>query len=41
MEPTLELAVNHGLKKTELIKIEMKIRENQDEIKAAWEKHFG
>jgi len=39
--PKIELAINKGLKSTELKIAENKIRENEHQIKETWEKHFG
>jgi len=41
LEPKVELAVNHGLKPTELNIALEQIIDHEDEIKAAWKKHFG
>ena len=37
----IELAINRGLKSAELKTAERKIRENDQQIKESWEKHFG
>ena len=39
--PQLELAQNHGLTPIRINTALRIIREHQDEIRAAWEKHFG
>ncbi len=39
-KPNIELAVNKGLKTSELGEIQRVIEERQDEIRAHWHKHF-
>lgn len=41
MEPEIELAQNYGLTSTDLRAVERLIREHEDEIKRAWQAHFG
>jgi hypothetical protein len=41
LDPRLELAHNYGLTTTHIAKALEILREHQDEIRAAWEKHFG
>jgi flagellar motor switch protein FliM len=41
LEPDLELAKNHRLSRTELREIEQLIEAHFDELKTAWETHFG
>ncbi len=41
MQPTIELAVNGGLKPTELRRAQRLIEEHVDEIQVAWRRHFG
>ena len=41
LEPELELAINKGLKRSELKVAESLIKEKHNEIKQAWKKHFG
>jgi len=41
LEPQLELAQNYGLTPIRINTALRIIREHQDEIRAAWEKHFG
>lgn len=41
LEPVIELAKNYGLKTDELVTAEQLIREHENEIQAAWQKHFG
>ena len=40
LEPKVEVAQNYGLRTDELGTAEELIREHEDEIRAAWEKHF-
>ena len=39
--PNVELAINSGLKPAELKTAQIQIILHEDEIKAAWKKHFG
>ena len=41
LEPEVELARNYRLTATELRLVKELIEEHEDEIKAAWRKHFG
>lgn len=41
LEPTITLAVNHGLTAQRLAMASRIIREREDEIRAAWRQHFG
>jgi hypothetical protein len=41
MDPRVELAQNYGLSSSRIDTALRIIREHQDEIRAAWEKHFG
>jgi len=41
LEPQLELAKNHKLTRVELREIEQIIEAHFDELKAAWNAHFG
>jgi hypothetical protein len=41
VEPAIELAVNRGLKNTELMEIRHVIEERQNEIREHWHRHFG
>ena len=41
LEPNVELAINKGLKASELKVAATLIKKNQNEIEQAWEKHFG
>ena len=41
MEPEIELAQNYGLTSTDLRAVERLIGEHKDEIKRAWQEHFG
>jgi hypothetical protein len=40
LEPTIELAVNKGLKPVELGELRRVIEDRQDEIRAHWHLHF-
>jgi hypothetical protein len=41
LEPTLKLAQNYRLSDRQLRAIEELIREHENEIRAAWQAHFG
>jgi hypothetical protein len=41
LEPTIALAEYHQLKPTVLNKLDTLVREHEDEIRSAWDKHFG
>jgi hypothetical protein len=41
IEPSIELARNHGLTESELGLIRSLIEEHKDEIRSAWNQHFG
>ena len=41
IEPVIELAENIGLNKRELNRIFKLVQEHEDEIREAWETHFG
>lgn len=41
LEPTIEFAENRGLRPHQLTVLSRMIKENEDEIKLAWKKHFG
>jgi len=41
LEPKVEVAQNYGLRTDELGTAEELIREHEDEIRAAWQKHFS
>jgi len=41
VEPTIKLAKNYGLNDRQLRVALRLIREHEDEIRAAWEAHFG
>jgi hypothetical protein len=41
LEPTIALAEYHRLSPTVLNKLDALVREHEDEIRAAWNKHFG
>jgi len=41
IEPQISLAVSYGLNSRQLSVAEGLIRENEHDIRTAWEKHFG
>jgi len=41
LEPRLELAENYGLSASRINMALRTIQEHEDEIRAAWKKHFG
>jgi hypothetical protein len=41
IEPEIALAENHGLSLQDLSTVEGIIKEREDEIRSAWQKHFG
>jgi hypothetical protein len=41
LDPTIELAKNYGLSRSQLKEIERLIEEHRDELQSAWKKHFG
>ena len=41
LEPTIELALNHGLSVRQLNAAARLVEEHADEIRAAWKTHFG
>ena len=41
IEPEIELAKNYGLSSSDLRRVERLIDEHEQEIKDAWERHFG
>ena len=41
LEPSIELAENHGLRSGELTKAHKLIEEHSDEIRRRWQEHFG
>jgi hypothetical protein len=41
IEPTIELARNHGLSEQDLGRVERLINEREQEIWDAWTRHFG
>ncbi len=40
LEPTIELARNHGFSKRQLATLQKKIAAHEDEIRRAWQAHF-
>lgn len=41
IEPEVALAKSHNLSVSVLSQLEQSVREHEDEIRAAWVKHFG
>lgn len=41
IEPGIELAQNYGLRASDLGVVRTLIEEHEDEIRCAWEEHFG
>ena len=41
IEPTIALAEYHRLKPNILNKLDALVREHEDEIRSAWDEHFG
>jgi len=41
LEPTIELARNHGLSARDLRQVEQLIEEHEQEIRDAWNRHFA
>lgn len=41
IEPTIQIAQNFGLSMKELNEVARLIEEHEDEIRAAWQQHFG
>jgi len=41
LEPDVELATNFGISQRNITAALRLIREREDEIRAAWQKHFG
>lgn len=41
LDPAIELAVNYGLSQKEVSEAERLVREHEDEIRRAWDAHFG
>ncbi len=41
IEPTISLAQSYNLSVMELAQLETSVKEHEDEIRAAWNKHFG
>ena len=40
LEPEIELANNHGIRRSELTAVQRVVEEHRDEIAAAWRDHF-
>lgn len=41
LEPAIELAVNKGLRETEINELRKVVEERQNEIRANWQRHFN
>ncbi|RNC67252.1 MAG: DUF4160 domain-containing protein [Desulfuromonadales bacterium] len=41
IEPSVELAQNHGLSPREINEAQRLVEEHYDEIRSSWNKHFG
>lgn len=41
LEPTVELARNHGLSETQVTELEKVVEEKKNDILDAWRRHFG
>ena len=41
LEPEISLAKSYSLPVKELSKLEKSVKDHEDEIRAAWRKHFG
>ena len=41
LEPTIELATNHGLPQRHVSEALRLVQEHEDEIRSAWQEHFG
>jgi hypothetical protein len=41
LEPSIEMARNHGLRDTDLRRTEQLVNEHEQEIRNAWNSHFG
>ena len=41
LEPTIELAVNHGLSAQQLVKIKKIVEEHKSDLIQAWNSYFG
>ena len=41
LEPEIELADNYGLRRGEVTTVRKLISEHEDEIRDAWNRHFG
>jgi hypothetical protein len=41
IEPKVELALSHGLNDRQLRRVQQIVEERRDEIRSAWNKHFG
>ena len=41
INPEIELARSHGLSERELTRLRKLVEEHEDDIRTAWNKHFG
>ena len=41
LEPTIEIAEDHGLGRRDVVRARRLVREHEGRIRAAWEAHFG
>jgi hypothetical protein len=41
LEPEIELAANYGLNSREITRARRLVEEHEDEIRQAWQAHFG
>jgi len=41
LEPRVELALNYGLSPARITTALRIVREHEDEVRAAWQRHFG
>ena len=41
VEPRIELARNYGLSENDLVRVRKLIEEHEDDIRSAWNRHFG
>ena len=41
IEPSVELSESHGFRKTDIARMEELIRDHENDIRDAWNRHFG
>lgn len=41
IDPRIELAANYGLSARQIARVVRLVEEHEDEIRTAWERHFG